>query len=519
MRAFLNELRRRKVLKVGIAYLVAAWLVLQLADVIFPAMRLPDWSISLVLGILVVGFPLALVLSWVFDFTPGGFERTGDRSAKEAQEDASAEQGASGPSVAVLPFADLSPDHDNEYFADGLTEELLNVLSKAGGMRVASRTSSFAFKGRNADIRTVSEKLNVGHVIEGSVRKSGNLLRISGQLIEAATDSHLWSGTYDRELDDIFAIQDEIASQIARALQVQLAPNRLTRPATENVRAYDMFLRGNGYFRNLGIQNTRRAIEMHEKAVEIDPEFDRAWAAIAVSNATLALLFMVEGEHRTAAIEAAHVAAKKAIELAPDSAVSHLAIGMTLNADGRPDEAEPEFATAIGLDPQLHAAHYQYARAAYMQGRMEKAAELFERAIAADPEDYRSSVLLISVYRKLGRPDKMKSTAARGVSLLEKHLEKHPNDADALALGTGALHQLGNEEKADLWAERAIEADPDNESIAYNIACYYSLAGKLDRAMDLIERCIHSNSWIKEDSDLDSLRDMPRFKAFVRTLE
>jgi len=519
MRAFLDELRRRKVVKVGIAYLVGAWVILQLADVIFPAMRLPDWTISLTLGVLAVGFPLALILSWVFDIKATGIEKTADAVLTGSPVPEQTKAMDDKPSVAVLPFVDMSPDNDNEYFADGLTEELLSILSRAGGMRVASRTSSFAFKGKDADIRTVSEKLNVAHIVEGSVRKSGNLLRITGQLIEAATDSHLWSGTYDRELDDIFAIQDEIGTQIAAALQVKLVPQQLDRPTTEDVRAYDFYLRGNSYFRNLGIRNTRRAIDMYEKAIEIDPEYGRAWAGIAISNSTLALLFMVDGEDRTAAIEAAHAAAKRATELDPECAITHLAKGMSLNADGRPEEAESEFAAAIRYDPQMHEAHYQYARAAYMQGRMEKAALLFEKAIEVDPDDYASSLVLSSVYRSLGQVDKQEATIRRGTSLVEKHLEKHPDDARALALGAAAMQATGNSEKAELWAERAVAIDADNESTLYNIACTYSLAGKLDRAMDLIERCIHSTSWIKRDSDLDPLRELPRFKAFVKSLE
>jgi len=519
MRAFFDELRRRKVLKVGVAYLVGSWVVLQLADVIFPAIRLPETSISLVLVILIVGFPLALVLSWIFDFTPAGIVRTRDSSVAESPAVGSTQANAEIPSVAVLPFADMSPDNDSEYFADGLTEELLTVLSKAGGMRVASRTSSFAFKGQNADIKAVSEKLNVAHVVEGSIRKSGNLLRITAQLIETATDSHLWASTYDRELDDIFAIQDEIASQITRALQVHLTPGNLTHRSTEDVRAYDFYLRGNSYFRALGMKNTRQAIEMYEKAIEIDPEFAHPWAGIAISNATLALHFLVEGEDRSTAINAAHVAAKRATALAPESADSHLANGMALNADGRPDEAEVEFAIAIKLDPQMHEAYYQYARVAYMQGRMDKAAQLFERSIEADPDDYRSALLLISVYRTLGQLENKDATIRRGVALVEKHLEKHPNDPQALALGTAALHGIGNTEKAELWAERAIAIDPDNESTVYNIACHYAQAGNLDKAMDLLERCIHSTAWTKNDSDLDPLRETPRFKAFVKKYE
>jgi adenylate cyclase len=317
MRAFLDELRRRKVHRVAIAYLVGAWLVLQTSDIILPAMGLPVESISLVLGLLVLGFPLALVLSWFFDFKTSGIELTNDTVSEQPAVEEST------PSVAVLPFADMSPDHDNEYFADGLTEELLNVLSKAGGMRVASRTSSYAFKGKNADIKTVATKLNVAHVIEGSVRKSGNLLRITSQLIEVATDSHIWSETYDRELNDIFAIQDEIATQIANALRVQLTPQKLTQCTTENVRAYDYFLRGRSYFNTFGQKNVWLAIEMYETAAESDPTFARAWAGIAISKATLAMVFMVDNDDRKATIDAAREAAKRSIELAPELADSH----------------------------------------------------------------------------------------------------------------------------------------------------------------------------------------------------
>ncbi len=192
MRDFFRELRERRVIRVGIGYLVGAWLAMQLVDVIFPAMGLPDWSIALMLGILAAGFPLALILSWVFDVTPRGIQRTGGTAQPEVAETTYEVTSASGPSIAVLPFPDMSAEKDQEHFCDGLTEELLNVLTRVPNLRVASRTSSFSIKNKDVDLKAVAQKLQVAHILEGSVRKSGNRVRITAQLIEVATDSHLW---------------------------------------------------------------------------------------------------------------------------------------------------------------------------------------------------------------------------------------------------------------------------------------------------------------------------------------
>jgi len=226
MRQFIRELRQRNVFKVAIIYVIAGWVLLQVADVLFAALNLPEWTVTLVAGLLIIGFPLAMILAWAFELTPQGLRRetkatpatadrvderlTGDDS-RHAAKTAPAQALASAKSIAVLPFADFSAERDSEYFADGLTEELLNVLSKVNDLRVSSRTSCFAFKGKDSDVRSVARTLGVSHVLEGSVRKAGNTLRITAQFIDAANDAHIWSETYDRELDDIFAIQDDIA--------------------------------------------------------------------------------------------------------------------------------------------------------------------------------------------------------------------------------------------------------------------------------------------------------------------
>jgi adenylate cyclase len=199
MKRFFTELRKRHVVKVGIAYLVAAWLILQLADIIFPAVGLPEWAMTLLLGALAIGLPVALVLAWVFDITPDGIQRSDEISASQTISEAVTK--AEPPSMAVLPFPDLSAERDQEHFCDGLTEELLNVLTCIPNLRVASRTSCFAFKSKETDLAEVARKLQVNHILEGSVRKAGNKVRISAQLIEVTSDTNLWSETYDRELD------------------------------------------------------------------------------------------------------------------------------------------------------------------------------------------------------------------------------------------------------------------------------------------------------------------------------
>jgi len=323
MRALFRDLQKRQVIKVSIAYLIAAWLVLQLADVIFPAMHLPNWSMSLVLGLLVVGFPLAVVLSWVFDITPDGIRRAEEKTQAVI---AATPKGAAlrdGPSIAVLPFPDMSAEKDQEHFCDGLTEELLNVLTRIPKLRVASRTSSFSFKGKKTDLKAAAEKLQVDHILEGSVRKSGNKIRVTAQLIEAATDSHLWSETYDRELDDIFAIQDDIAARILEALKCRLGTEPLGDATTEDPKAYEYFLRGRGYA-ILGSERDRElATEMFQKAVDLDPAFLRAWIHLAEECAQLANFFSRSAKWR----DSATLAAEKAMQLAPDNAESVLARG------------------------------------------------------------------------------------------------------------------------------------------------------------------------------------------------
>jgi adenylate cyclase len=513
LKAFLTELKDRKVFRVAIVYLVAGWLVMQIADVMFPALGLPSWSVTLVAALLIVGFPVALLLSWAYEAGPDGIHR--DRRDSD-----NASASVDNKSVGVLPFADMSPGKDQEYFSDGLTEELLNVLAQLPGLRVASRTSSFSLKNANADIRTVAERLGTAYVVEGSVRKAGENLRITAQLIEASSDTHLWSQTYDRELDDVFAIQDDIARQIARFLQVKLLPDSLPSPTTDDVEAYQYFLRGRSFFNRLGYKNILSAIDMFEKATIADPEFARAWAGLALAHAYIVLVFDSDAADTDVAVRAADEASSRAIALDPTLADGYVARIVVCAADSRGQEAEAAFRKAVELDPDNFEAHYQLGRYMFTQGQFERVIELWERAREIDPDDFQTPNISIGVYEELGDMEGMLQAAKDGARTASLYVEQHPENARAWTLGASAYLQLGERDKAMRFAEAAVQADPDSEDTLYNNACFYARAGEIDMALDCLERIERAADlgWMDNDSDLDPLRGEPRFQALMAKL-
>ena len=514
MRKFFQELQKRRVIKVSIAYLIVAWLTLQLADVIFPAMHLPDWSTSLVLGLVIVGFPLALVLSWIFDITPSGIQRTKEDTQTNATLTSGVAVLLGGPSIAVLPFTDMSAEKDQEHFCDGLTEELLNVLTRIPKLRVASRTSSFSFKGKATDLKAVADKLQVAHILEGSVRKSGNKIRVTAQLIEAETDSHLWSETYDRELDDIFVIQDDIAAKILGALQFKLGSEALPKPPTENPKAYEYFLRGRGYAISGSEHETILSLEMFQKAVDADPAFVRAWIDLAEQCAIYANYFTREEKWR----QLADQAAAKAMQLAPEQASAYAARAYAHIASARFAESELDLRKALELDPTFGRAYHHLARAEVHQGKIKQAIDSFEKAAELDPDDFESPLLAATMLLAAGDDEGSRLVSKIGVERAEKILKDYPDNQRAYYLGAAGLSALGQHDRAMEWSERALELNPDDPATRYNLACFYASIGNIDKALDLLENSVISGTWIENDADLDPLRDHPRFAEIVASL-
>ena len=424
-------------------------------------------------------------------------------------------------SIAVLPFVNMSADPENEYFTDGIAEEIINALTKVQALRVASRTSAFAFKGKNLDIRKVGEQLSVGTVLEGSVRKAGNRLRVTAQLVNVADGYHLWSERYDRQLDDVFAIQDEIADNIVKALRVVLSDEErraIEKAPTENVEAYEYYLRGRQFFhqfRRTGIQFARR---MFERAIEKDPNYAKAFAGVADCCAFLYMYW----DGSKANLDGADAASAKALEIDPDLAEAHASRGFALSLNRRYDEARQEFETAIRLNPKLYEAHYLYARTCVQENRLEDAVAHYEEAARVRPEDYQAVMLMSGPLHSLGRHDDAKQVLRRGFEIAAKHLELNPDDARALYLGANALIQLDERQKALEWAERAYAIDSSDSGVLYNVACVYALGGMADKALDCLDKAVENGfghrEWLEHDSDLDSLREHPRFEALRQKL-
>jgi serine/threonine protein kinase/Flp pilus assembly protein TadD len=421
-------------------------------------------------------------------------------------------------SIAVLPFADMSAERENGYFTDGMAEEIINALTTIKALRVASRTSSFAFKGTTEDIRQVGKKLDVATVLEGSVRKAGMKLRINAQLVNVADGYQLWSQRYDRDMEDVFAIQDEIAQNIVKALRVILSEDEkraIEKVPTANVEAYECYLRGRQFFHQFQKSALEFARQMFTRAIEIDPTYALAYAGLADSCSLLYTNF----DASDANLRNADTASRKALELGPELAEAHVARGHAVSLSGNQSEAEAEFETALRLNPQLFDAAYMYGRALLAQGKLERAAELFERASELRPEDYVVPSLLGGAYAGLGRTADAQRAYKRQLDAATKRLQLNPDDPRALYMGGVSFARLGEGARGRDWANQALAINSNDATVLYNVACIYSISGEIDKAVSMLERSVNAGfghwNWIENDSDFEPLHTNPRYQALL----
>ena len=422
------------------------------------------------------------------------------------------------PSIAVLPFVNMSGDPEQEYFSDGITEDIITDLSKVSGLFVVARNTAFTYKGKHVDVQEVAKRFGVNFILEGSVRKAGTRVRVTGQLINGKDSGHLWADRYDRDLTDIFAIQDEITHAIVEQLKVKLLPQEkksIGQTPTGNVEAYTYYLRGRQFFHRHSKSYYQLARRMFAKAVELDPAYARAYAGIADCDSFLFLNYSAPIE-----IKGIFETSAKALALESGLAEAHASQALALSLEQRYEEAMAEFEKAIALDPNSFEGHYFYARACFAQGKLERAAALFERAAEIKPDDYQSACLLVQIYRSLGRDGEKESAARRGIERAERELTLHPDNPRPAYLGATALVELGQNDRAKEWLARTLVIDPDDTLTQYNAACIYSRLGEIDPAFDLLERLLpnanhETKAWIKHDSDLDPLREHPRYQKIL----
>jgi serine/threonine protein kinase/Tfp pilus assembly protein PilF len=448
-----------------------------------------------------------------------------DTPSKSATQGAAGAQQAgpaeAGKSLAVLYFENPGGAKEDEYFRDGITEDIITELSKIRDLWVLTRSAVMAFRDRPATAPEVGQQLNAAYVLEGSLRRAGSQLRITARLVETRTARSVWAERYDRKLEDVFAIQDEIAQSIAKALKVMLSEQEkraIQKAPTADVQAYDYYLRGRQYFHQFRRKSFDFARQMFARAIVIDPRYARAYAGVADC---CSMLYMYWGASQDD-LKEAEAASRKAVELDPELAEGHVSRGLALQMTKKYGEAEQAFEAAIQLNPKLFEAYYFYGRACFQQGKLEEAAQQFEQACRINPEDYQSPRLLGQTYVGLGR--KLEGAAAdqRCLRLAEHHVELHPEDARALYFGGSVLAQSGQPDRAQEWTRRALEIDPDDPAVLYNVACNYAQLGKVEQAIDCLERALVLGEWYKgwaeHDSDLDPLRSHARFQASLKAI-
>jgi serine/threonine protein kinase/Tfp pilus assembly protein PilF len=423
-------------------------------------------------------------------------------------------------SLAVLYFENLSAAKEDEYFRDGVTEDVTTELSKIGELTLFPRSAVFAYRDKPVTAPQVGHHLAAAYVLEGSLRRAGNRLRITTQLVETNTGHTLWAERYDREMKDVFEVQDEIARSISQALRIKLSPQEekaIARKPTESALAYDYYLRGRQYFHQMRRKGFDFARQMFARAIVIDPSYARVYAGVADCCSFLYMYWDSTDDN----LNEADAASRKALQLDPDLAEAHASRGTAVSLSKNWEEARREFETAIRLNPKLYEAYYFYARTCVQQGKLAKAAELYEKAARVNPDDYQAASLLVGVYKSLGREAEAAETKRRAFQLTEKQIEFHPDDARALYFGANMLSQMGDRARSLDWAKRALEIDPEDTGILYNVACVYAQLGEAEEALTCLEKALTHGAWFKgwaaNDSDLDSLRSHPRFQAFLES--
>ena len=586
-----NELKRRNVFRVAIAYLAGAWLLIEVAGTLFPAFGVPDWAVRFVVIVLALGFVPALIISWAYELTPEGLKREKDviRDASithvtakrldgitigliivalafiladrlllsprfaeqsavtaEAVDDslqtAPAEQPQYPPnSIAVLPFVNMSDDPANEYFSDGISEELLNLLAKIPELRVIARTSSFAYKGKDVTIADVADELNVGHVLEGSVRKAGNQVRITAQLIRTNDSSHLWSETFDRTLDNIFTIQDEIAATVVGQLKITLLGDT-PRAYVVDPQAYALFLQAR-HFGNLGtIAGSQQAGELLQQVLVIAPDYSAAWSELGrnyqnkVSNDQIS-----EEEGYPKSLEAQN----KALELDPDNAVAYSRMGFNrLQHEGDLPAAAKLFEKALALESGNAIVLANAASLAMTLGRVEQAIALRELAQQLDPLSSENSSGLARSYLANGQLDKAEATYRktlllspnrRGTRALLSRVLGRKGDPDNLEeiwdliaeeplepvrlIATASMHyKLGNTAEADAALETLIEKYSGKANST--IAMAYAIRGETEKTLEWLQQLVEiegpqalMNLWYAQDYKI--LHGDPRWEKML----
>ena len=567
---FLERVKQRNLFRVLAAYLGLAWFVIHVATVIGESFPSVHHFVPWLIYALGLGLPIVLITSWLSHRKPRPAARSvrldvvlmgvmvlavlallADRWVLHRPTDETmlallavmvvvllldrlislrtpAAAGSTAthtrgmPRVAILPFADMSPEKNQDYFCEGTAEEIIDALCAVTGLHVASRSASFQLKNRAVDAREVGRLLNVHAFLEGSVRKADDRMRITAQLIDVGHGGHLWSQSFDRNVEDIFSVQEDIARHVVAALRVNLLEadsSRLKRRGTRNAAAYELYLRGRQLLNKEKEAENRAAVEVFREAIRLDANFADAHAGLADVLTQLLRQRVIPTEVSAEAL----AASQRAVELAPDLADAYIARGNALLLHGEADEAQRAFERATAIDPRNFFAHYWFAKYWVTRGQHALAAKHYELAFEIQPDDYRPIVLSIQEYQAINDKAGEQSALRRAWPALERRLALDPHDSYASDHAAGVLMLLGRRDEANRLLDRAIALRPDDYRTLYTAACTAALGGEYDRALDFLDRAVGTGRgdrvWILNDNDLAPLREMPRFKQIVDRLK
>jgi adenylate cyclase len=511
-----SQLKKRKVVRVALVYLIIVWLIILVGVVAFDGLGVPRWVLPLLMALFLLGFPIVLVLAWVYEITPHGIRKdtAGDIESITKFRNPS----DTTPSVAVLPFEDLSENGDQEYLCKGLAEEILDTLRKIRNLRVASRMTAFQLRSEDTDVKEVGRKLHVQAGLKGGVRKTGENLYITAELVNTTDGSLLWSHQYDRPFKEVFVIQEKIVKSIAKALDISIKNKKSLKRQHVGPKAYDLFLHGLSCFARHTTQDNVLARQLFIRTIDLEPEFGRAWAALAY---TYGYSYMYFNATDVNLAEAKRTSAQ-ALKLAPHLAEPHVSSGIACCMNQNYKKAETEFEKAIELDPKNFRAWYFYGRAKVHEGDLERALKLFERASMVRPEDFQSVLLQAQLYTSLGQRGKALEVTRLGIERVRAVLDLNPDNNRALNMGAFALLRLGQGKEARKWMSTSIKNAPMDSIIQYNGACFFSLAGDVEHALDCLENCLIkvgsiNREWLTHDSDMDNIRDHPRYEDVIRS--
>ena len=510
-----SQLRERKVVRTALLYLVVGSAVVLAGVLSFENLGIPPLVFSVLPVTVLLGFPLALYLAWAYEITPHGIRKDSAHHIEsttriEAHYD-------SMPSIAVLPFEDKSEHGDQAYFCEGLAEETLDALRKIPNLRVASRVASFELSSDQADFRKINRKLKVQMALMGACRKSADTLYIDAKLVSTSDGGECWSGRFERPLGDIFEIQEEVENSVMMALKVARPQPPLAPRQRVNTKAYELFLQGLSCFARHTTQDNVYARQLFKQVIDIEPGFGRAWAALAYTYGYSYMYFNATDVN----LAEAKRTSKQALILAPDLAESHVSYGIACCMDQNYVKAAEEFEKAIALDPKNFRGWYFFGRAKVREGDLERALKLFDRASRVRAEDFQSVLLQAQLYTSLGRKDKAIEVTREGIKRVRAMLELNPNDNRALNMGAFALLRLGKTKEAVKWMSTSLKNAPMDSIIQYNGACFFSLAGEVELALDCLEHCLIkvgniNREWLEHDSDMDNIRDQLRYAEIIK---